>query len=470
MNDTPASPTVPCARGVVVLRWALVVGLLVRAAILSQTGGLGTGIVDEQHYRLIATNIQEHREFSTVQGQPTSIRPPLYPALVAAVWTVTSPQNLQAVRVVQILLALGTAGIVFAIGRRVFGREAAYYAAAVCWLYPPLILFNFLILTETLFTFLLLLFVLLAVAVVQAPRAWTAVACGVALGLAALTRSVLWPLPLVLCPMLAVMIRAPLARRLALPALVFVGYAIAIGPWAVRNTRLQEVVTVVDTMGGINLRMGNYEFTPDDRMWDAVSLVGDKSWVRGFATERPDQAPTEGRKDKWAQRKAVEYMLAHPTITARRALIKFADFWGLDREFIAGVQTGLFSPPPAIAALGAAAIVLGYVLVVCTGAAGAWLAAPRDWRLHLLLLLPVLVTVAAHTIVFGHSRYHVPLMPILGLYAAALFVQREAFLSWTWSPSAVGAVVSVSLLVLIWVREIVLVDFGRITSLLASVA
>ena len=181
--------------------------------------------------------------------------------------------------------------------------------------------------------------------------------CGLALGLAALTRSVLWPLPVVLCPLLAVLIQAPLARRLALPALVLVGYVVVVAPWAVRNTRLQEVLTVVDTMGGINLRMGNYGYTPDDRMWDAVSIGGEKSWVRGFATDRPDQKPTEGRKDKWAQRKALAYMRAHPMITARRSLIKFADFWGLDREFIAGVQTGLFSPPTWLAAPAALAIV-----------------------------------------------------------------------------------------------------------------
>ena len=42
-------------------------------------------------------------------------------------------------------------------------------------------------------------------------------------------------------------------------------------------------VTIVDTMGGMNLRMGNYEYTPDDRMWDAVSLQGEKSWVHGLS-------------------------------------------------------------------------------------------------------------------------------------------------------------------------------------------
>jgi hypothetical protein len=68
-------------------------------------------------------------------------------------------------------------------------------------------------------------------------------------------------------------------------------------------------------MGGINLRMGNYEYTPDDRMWDAVSLRGEKNWVYGIGAD-VDHTPTEGEKDKWAQRKALEYMRANPGITA----------------------------------------------------------------------------------------------------------------------------------------------------------
>ena len=180
-------------------------------------------------------------------------------------------------------------GVVYLLGARIYNQRVARYAAAAVWLYPSLLFFNFLILTETLFTLLLLTFVLLAVVLVQTPRAWIALLCGISLGLAALTRSVLWPVPLVLCPLLAALIRATIARRVALPLVVLAGYAIVITPWAIRNTKLQGVVTLVDTMGGINLRMGNYEYTPEDRMWDAVALRGQQSWVYGLTSDRGDR-------------------------------------------------------------------------------------------------------------------------------------------------------------------------------------
>ena len=321
-----------------VLMAALVIGLLIRLAILWQTPDLGTKIIDEQQYSQIARSIVAGHGFAWGEGRPTSIRPPLYPAMLAAIWRVAGSENLQAVRVVQILLALATTALVYVLGARIYDARVGRWAAAVCWLYPSFIFFNFLILTETLFTLLLVAFVLLTVLLVQTPRAWLAVGCGVSLGFATLTRSILWPLPLVLCPLLALLIRAPLARRLALPCLVAIGYALIVAPWAIRNTRLQGVPTIVDTMGGINLRMGNYEYTPDDRMWDAVALTGEKSWVYGIWNDLPGQTITEGRKEKWAQRKAIEFMRAHPGVTLRRSFIKFADFWGLEREFIAGVQ------------------------------------------------------------------------------------------------------------------------------------
>ena len=455
--------------GRTLLRAGLIVGLLLRLVILSQTSALSTNIVDEQHYARLGANVLAGNGYGMEAGQPTSIRPPLYPAMLAATWFFTGSGNLQAVRVVQIGLSLLTTWVAFLIGRRVHSEAAGRIAAVICWLYPSLIFSDYLILTETLFTLLLLGFVLLAVKLVQEPHAMTAVACGAVLALAALTRSVLWPAPLVLCPLLLVLLREPLPKRLGHAVLVFMAFAAVLAPWSIRNTRLQGVFTTVDTMGGINLRMGNYEYTPEDRMWDAVSVSGEHNWVTALREEHFDRPVTEGVKDKWAQRKAVQYMVANPGTTIRRALIKFADFWGLEREFMAGVRDGFFNPPTWFAALASATIVLAYALLAVGGAAGAWLAAPNDWRVHVLLLFPVVLITGAHTIVFGHSRYHLPLMPILGVYAAMLLVAVPVRVRTVPRVLLAGASACVLLLAAIWIRQIVFVDAGRITTLLKTI-
>ena len=444
---------------------ALAVGLIVRLATLAATSGLDTHIEDEQHYRQLAGNLVDRHEFAFRPGAPTSLRPPFYPALIASIWTVTGRDNLQSIRAVQIVLAMLTAGLVYVLGRRAFNPKVARVAAAAYWLYPGLVVSNFLILTETLFTALLLVFLWLAVMLVQspAPRSRVALACGVALGLAALTRSVLWPLPLVLCPLMAVAVSGSWRRRLTIAAAIFAGYAMTVGPWAIRNTRLQGVPTVIDTMGGLNLRMGNYEHTPEDRMWDAVSLSGDpmKTWVAGINDDFPNRLPTEGEKDKWAQRKALEYMSAHPLITARRAAIKFADFWGLEREFLAGIKQGFFRPPTWAGLLISIAIVISFPLVAVAAAAGVWLTPASDWRVQTLLLLPIVAITAVHSIVFGHSRYHLPLVPLLLLFGTAAVLQlRHAKIAA--ASARTGAVVTMLLLSAIWLRQILVVDLRRI--------
>jgi 4-amino-4-deoxy-L-arabinose transferase-like glycosyltransferase len=454
----------------VALAICFALGLVVRLAIWTGTGALGPKITDEQQYTQIAENIRAGNGFAWAPGQPTSIRPPLYPGLLAATWTLTGGTSFQAVRMLQIVLSLATAALVYWLGASLWSAEVGAVGAAVCWLYPSLIFYDSLILTETLFTFVLVAFVAATVKLVQTPRVVFAAACGLTLGLAALTRSVFWPLPLILCPALMLMLAAPWPRRISLAALVFLAYAVVVGPWAVRNTRLQHVTTVVDTMGGMNLRMGNYEYTPDDRMWDAVSLRGEKNWVHGIADDLGSGEITEGQKEKWAQKKAIAYIRAHPRETLRRSLIKFADFWGLEREFLAGVQQGLYMPPRWFEVLASAAILLVYALVAALGAAGIWMAVPRDTRSHAILLLPVLVLIAAHTIVFGHSRYHLPIVPIFGLYAGALVVERVPSLAIPRRPALIGAVASIAILLSVWVRQIVVTDLDRIMSLVHRVS
>lgn len=141
----------PVARSV--RRWLLAllaVGLLARLAALACTSDLGIRIVDEAHYHTLATSLVEGRGFAFENG-PTSIRPPLYPAFVAAVWAVTGTRSLQAVRAVQIGLALMTTLLVFGLGRDLFGQQAGLAAATLACFYPSLLVSNYLLLTEVLF-------------------------------------------------------------------------------------------------------------------------------------------------------------------------------------------------------------------------------------------------------------------------------------------------------------------------------
>ncbi|MCI0440733.1 MAG: glycosyltransferase family 39 protein, partial [Chloroflexi bacterium] len=154
--------------------------------------GQALWIWDERDYNTLALNLVRHGEFSFKPGEPTSLRPPLYPALVAGVYAVCGEENYAAVRLLQLALSLMTVLLVYRLGCMTYGPSAGTWAALFMALYPSFLAYDNFLLTETLFTFLLMLFCVLLATSVQR-RSWGApLASGVVLGLAALTRSVLW--------------------------------------------------------------------------------------------------------------------------------------------------------------------------------------------------------------------------------------------------------------------------------------
>lgn len=453
--DLPAAPC--CARREVLwLSLILVVGLLVRLVLVWRFDGLELKVWDEGDYDKLAVSLVERGEFAFEPGHPISLRPPLYPALVAAVYSVAGLHNYQAVRLVQAILGLGTTVVVYLLGRNVYGPRAGKVAASLFCFYPSLLGAGNLVLTETLFTLLTCLFVLTIQRYLSSSdRGWLA-AAGVTLGLAALTRSVLW-----LFPPVAVIYLLALGRertwigRLSSAAVLVISFGVTLAPWTVRNTVLQGTFTTVDVMGGRNFMMGNYEFTVEDRPWATIEVQGENAWYNVLAKKNgPLAGKTQGQIDKLAMRYALDYILAHPAQSIRRGIAKFFDFWQLERELIAGAQRGLwgrFSKPEII---GLAAIILGvYATTMIAGILGAWMR-PPETRMHVFLLLFIAFVTGLHVLAFGHSRYHLPLMPLVVLYAAGGFEHwRTIFSKWA-SWRFFAGVATVLVLVASWGLEI----------------
>ena len=444
----------------------LLAGLAVRLALLAHTEPLPLRIVDEQHYAALATSLLHGHGFAWEPGRATSIRPPLYPLFIAGVWRLAGSESLQAARAANVVLALLMVIAVYRLAARLFDRRVAVTAAVIVAFYPSLLFSGLLLLTEVLFTLLVVVLTLQHLGLVDRPTPGRALLLGATVGAAALTRSALWPLPIVLVPLLVLSLRGPWRRRIHIATCVVAGYLLVVAPWAARNTQLQRTLTIVDTMGGLNLRMGNYEHTPEDRMWDAVTLTGQKSWSHALAQAHPDSALwTEGQREKWAQREAIAYMLSNPATTARRSLLKFFDFWGLERELLAGLQQRLYQPPVWFARLATVATVVSYPLVLLAGAVGFLCAARVDRPTHAFILVLVVFLTAIHSLVFGHSRYHLPLVPLLAMYAAAACspAPRRALRA---NPRlAAAAVLTCAMFITIWCREVLFRDAVRISGL-----
>jgi len=158
-----------------------------------------------------------------------------------------------------------------------------------------------------------------------------------------------------------------------------------------------------------------------------VGVGGEQAWYAVLAREYSEFfSLTQGQRDKLAMKRGVKFIAAHPLLTLKRSVIKFFNFWQLEREVPAGLSRGYWGnlPPVAVWAI-ALLICASYAGGIWAAIFGAVMASASDRQTYVFILLVTGLVCAVHTIVFGHSRYHLPLMPLLLIFAAAAVVYRR---------------------------------------------
>lgn len=440
----------------------LAAGLALRLALWWVAADRPIRIDDEKEYDAIAMNLVELHEYS-VRGVTTSIRPPLYPFFLAGCYELFGVHSFGAVRLIQALMGLATTVVVYRLGMSLYGRRVALLAAAWVCFYPALLGAGNFILTESLFTLLLAMSIWSLRSAIERDSLWLFAVTGLVIGLGALTRSVLWLLPPVLAMALMFLSGTSAPRRVAAIASMLLAFTATLAPWSIRNSRLHETFVLVDVMGGRNFMMGNYEFTPMFRAWDAISIQGEQSWDNVLRKQYPPgHSFTQGQLDKAAMKAGLEFVEANPGLTVQRDAVKFLAFWQLERELIAEYSAGYFGSSSKLMLLALTLIVFAtYAATLLSALFGILVVPPTDKRFHVLVILTMAVICGAHTLVFGHSRYHLPLVPLLCIYSAAAVVHRTTLFDKWRSGAFAFASAACLLFVASWCYEVFVLDLQR---------
>jgi 4-amino-4-deoxy-L-arabinose transferase-like glycosyltransferase len=420
---------------------------------------------DAQDYQRLAVRLVTTGKYADERGIPISLRPPLYPVVLAAIYSCFGLKNNDAVRVAQAGFGLLAVVLVYQIGIIAYSRQVALWAAGIFSCYPSLLVYANLLLSETLFTLFVVAFTWLVLEAIKRQRISLVIAAGVVMGLAALTRSIMLLFLPFLATFLLVCWQGGLSRRFMVAAVATLAFLVTIAPWAVRNTRIQKTFTLIDVMGGRNAMMGNYEYTPLERSWATFADVqGEQAWDRVLYSKHRFETPiTQGRLDKLALRYAIEFILAHPWLTVKRDLVKFFNFWQLEREVMAAARSGYFVNMPAGWQLPLGIVICAsYAIVLIAAVFGSCCARPLDSHLHWFLLISILFPCAVHTLIFAHSRYHLPIVPLLIVYAAAAIVyRREIWLHRRKWQFKLAVIISV-IIAFGWLRELIFVDMQAV--------
>ena len=204
---------------------------------------------DAKEYNQIAVNLIENHIFSADSEAPYRheySRPPLYPFFIAMLYAILGKHPLVVV-LVQMIAGVFTVILLFRLGLRITGSEKLSFLASLLFALNPNVSFSSTqLLTETLFSFLLIGAFYFFTAYIQHRKTSSLLISGFALGLSTLTRVVSLYLPILLVIFLVYLYRKEISK-LAIPVLLFLGiYYLTLTPWCVRNYAIFNRPVIVE--------------------------------------------------------------------------------------------------------------------------------------------------------------------------------------------------------------------------------
>jgi hypothetical protein len=272
----------PFARRLLVLA---VVGFAARIAYGLATKDAAGFKGDALWYHLVANNLADGHGFVApfrfIAGEqlrlglgsapvPTAFHLPLFPTVLAA-FSLVGLDSQTAHMIVGCALGALTVVLVGLLARRLAGDVAGLVAAGIGALYPPLVMNDSVLLSESLTGPTIAAALLAALHLHDRPSAKRALLLGAVIGLAALNRSE----ALLLVVLLGVPALLP-ARSLRLAGLVCLAAALTIAPWVIRNVDTFERTTFLTTGDGSVLRGANCDLSYYGRgtgSWDFRCLI-----------------------------------------------------------------------------------------------------------------------------------------------------------------------------------------------------
>lgn len=400
---------------------AVFAGIAARLFLLVRSGNSPEGILgggsDAPAYILLGKSLAEGHGMSYV-GQPTALRAPLYPLLLAALRLLFDGQSLLVMRLLQFLAAIFTAWICGKTAALVWSERAKWPAFALALCAPTLIFFTSQILTETFTALLVAVFLYLLASYSLKENSKALIGMGICAGILLLLR-----FNTLFVPAIAAMaaFRIPPTAASFKRALVPISLALAlVSPWLYRNLVIFHSEILYSSQTGTTAFQG--AIAPEGRTQPQGLVAMQKRqgwWLSNIETDKAVRLeyPSEIELNRQARREAIRAW-SELGFGAIPLLIKKIGYFWLSTDQL--LDTGSFSRSQSVLRAGG---VLIYWFILAAAVVGWFRLKKIAPRIADLFLLYAVFATLLHLPFTMNTRLRSPLLePLLCILAAIAIV------------------------------------------------
>ena len=388
--------------------------------------------VDARAYDGIAWNLVERQVYkeqiteSFAKDKSIQRAGPAYEYMVAGTFFLFGHRYLP-VWILQAALHAFTAFLIYLIMKKIFkeeqGESAAFLAAGIFGFHPDLVEISAMLMTETLFLFIIVAIIYLFIKIYEnANTRRYSLAMGASMGLGIMAR----PTVLFFLPVFFVLYA--LRKKYFNFILLLLTAIILLAHWAARNYKIYHQFITTTLIGEYNLWVGNTLNSDGGQIGGGFNPFDDYIEKNNYYTVR--QAASDSFRN---------FLIQHPGTFVELTAIRFVRYFSLLRPmgfwlYQSGLSQKIF------VAFSAVAIVLLFI----SGLSGALKLWRRNALFKYLIILaatsplPLLITVV-------QSRYRFPLYPFLAIFGGYFIAQAIKNRGWWKEKTFIVAVVFLGL-------------------------
>lgn len=344
---------------------------------------------DAYVYDTLGVSLAEGRGYIDNNGSAHSFYPPAYPVFLSLIYKIFGHSYIY-VRIIQSMLGAFSCVLIYLIGKRIYSAFSGVLAGFISAMYLPFIKSAGLLLTESVFTFILLAATFYLVKIQREKDRFRSYAvCGLLLGISALTKTMMLFFPLFIVP---VFFKKdgylPVFKKHFL-ILLFFGFSLL--PWVIRNYHIYHKVMPTTTAAGLGLYSS---YRPANGVFGTLASPDDPVMIEAAQFSSPVL------RSDFLIKKTKDFIIANPGKVFMLEFKKILYLWlPFDWEIVGGRWFNLI-----------------YAVMLPFFALGLFFSLKKFMDFY-PILLPIIYFQIMTLIFYGSPRFRLPIEPYIFILA-----------------------------------------------------